>query len=368
MRMPGRDDSRARSRGVLRAPRTGEPVVEVEARRDPADRRRPAPPVPRVGRRGRSPGHVAAVGDRRRAGVGVGRTPAGGARLGRALRRERGRHRAARRRDRAGWSTVVTSPRKYPRTARLNESLLEVLAEELERLSDPRLELVTITGVDVTRDLSRAKVFYSTLGAETTRQRPGDVAAGTRPPALRRGIAPHLRRRRRPSAARSVRSRPRSSTPTRASSPASASRRSCAATCRSRPTRTCSDERETRGRRDGRADAERRRRADARGRRDHCARRASRSRATSAPTVTRSVRCSRCTTCCAPPGRDSVASYSEPFVVAPHYRELPGPRAADAARPVPAPSPTLMVTFDSGSLVAPRRPRAATRRPRPSWS
>ena len=47
----------------------------------------------------------------------------------------------------------MTSPRKYPRTARLNESLLEVLAEELERLSDPRLELVTITGVDVTRDL-----------------------------------------------------------------------------------------------------------------------------------------------------------------------------------------------------------------------
>ena len=60
------------------------------------------------------------------------------------------------------------SPRKYPRTARLNESLLEVLAEELERLSDPRLELVTITGVDVTRDLSHAKVFFSTLGAETT--------------------------------------------------------------------------------------------------------------------------------------------------------------------------------------------------------
>ena len=40
-----------------------------------------------------------------------------------------------------------------------------MLAEELERLSDPRLELVTITGVDVTRDLAHAKVFYSTLGA-----------------------------------------------------------------------------------------------------------------------------------------------------------------------------------------------------------
>jgi ribosome-binding factor A len=75
----------------------------------------------------------------------------------------------------------VSSPRKYPRTARLNESLLEVLAEELERLSDPRLELVTITGVDVSRDLSRARVYYSTLGKETTAQRPVGSGARSRP-------------------------------------------------------------------------------------------------------------------------------------------------------------------------------------------
>jgi ribosome-binding factor A len=61
----------------------------------------------------------------------------------------------------------VTSARKYPRTARLNEAVLEVLADELQRMSDPRLELVTFTGVDVTRDLSYATVFYSTLGATT---------------------------------------------------------------------------------------------------------------------------------------------------------------------------------------------------------
>jgi ribosome-binding factor A len=84
----------------------------------------------------------------------------------------------------------VTSPRKYPRTARLNESLLEVLADELERLSDPRLELVTITGVDVARDLSRARVFYSTLGAETT-DASGRAAADA--PAGLRAAAPHLR-------------------------------------------------------------------------------------------------------------------------------------------------------------------------------
>jgi ribosome-binding factor A len=84
----------------------------------------------------------------------------------------------------------VTSARRYPRTARLNESLLEVLADELERLSDPRLELVTITGVDVARDLSRAKVFYSTLGAETTNTS-GTVADAAA--AGLRAAAPHLR-------------------------------------------------------------------------------------------------------------------------------------------------------------------------------
>ena len=84
----------------------------------------------------------------------------------------------------------MPSPRKYPRTARLNESLLEVLAEELERMSDPRLELVTITGVDVSRDLSRARVFYSTLGAQTTNAG-GNVAEAAA--AGLRAAAPHLR-------------------------------------------------------------------------------------------------------------------------------------------------------------------------------
>src|SRR3954454_10184260 len=59
----------------------------------------------------------------------------------------------------------MSSARRYPRTARVNEVILEVLADELERMSDPRLELVTLTGVDVSRDLAHAKVYYSTLTA-----------------------------------------------------------------------------------------------------------------------------------------------------------------------------------------------------------
>jgi phosphoesterase RecJ-like protein len=48
-------------------------------------------------------------------------------------------------------------------------------------------------------------------------------------------------------------------------------------------------------------------------------------------------------------GRDSIASYSEPFVVAPHYRELPGLELLTPPDRFPR-EPDLMVTFDSGSL------------------
>ena len=55
-------------------------------------------------------------------------------------------------------------PRRYPRTARVNEVVREALGDELERLSDPRLGLVTVTGVDVNADLRQATVYYSALG------------------------------------------------------------------------------------------------------------------------------------------------------------------------------------------------------------
>jgi ribosome-binding factor A len=59
----------------------------------------------------------------------------------------------------------MSSQRRYPRTARLNEAVLEVLAEELERMNDPRLELVTLTEADVSRDLGHANVYYSAMAA-----------------------------------------------------------------------------------------------------------------------------------------------------------------------------------------------------------
>ena len=50
--------------------------------------------------------------------------------------------------------------RDYPRTARLNTLVREIVAEELDRIDDERLELVTITSVVVDGDLSRAVAYY----------------------------------------------------------------------------------------------------------------------------------------------------------------------------------------------------------------
>ncbi|HVM07909.1 MAG TPA: 30S ribosome-binding factor RbfA [Acidimicrobiales bacterium] len=67
---------------------------------------------------------------------------------------------------------MTSRGRRYPRTARLNEVIREIIAEALEQLvdRDERLELVTITGVDADQDLRHATVFF------TSRHEGADVA------------------------------------------------------------------------------------------------------------------------------------------------------------------------------------------------
>ena len=67
---------------------------------------------------------------------------------------------------------------------KVNEALHHVIAEEVERLKDPGLGFVTITGVDTSPDLHSARVYYSVLGDEAQHR---DTAA-----ALERA-APRLR-------------------------------------------------------------------------------------------------------------------------------------------------------------------------------
>jgi ribosome-binding factor A len=57
-----------------------------------------------------------------------------------------------------------STARDYPRTARLNRLFQEILAEELERIDDERLEMVTIMSVDCDASLDRAIVYYESLG------------------------------------------------------------------------------------------------------------------------------------------------------------------------------------------------------------
>jgi ribosome-binding factor A len=59
-----------------------------------------------------------------------------------------------------------TSTHRYPRTARLNESLREVIADELTRIDDERLDMVTITAIDVDPEMNRANVYFDSLAGQ----------------------------------------------------------------------------------------------------------------------------------------------------------------------------------------------------------
>jgi ribosome-binding factor A len=53
---------------------------------------------------------------------------------------------------------------------RVNESVRAVVADAVGSLKDPRIGLVTVTGVEVTSDLREATVFVSVLGNARTRR------------------------------------------------------------------------------------------------------------------------------------------------------------------------------------------------------
>ncbi len=58
-------------------------------------------------------------------------------------------------------------PRDFPRTRRVGEQLQRELATLIrDEIRDPRLGLVSISAVEVSRDFSHARVFFSTLGSD----------------------------------------------------------------------------------------------------------------------------------------------------------------------------------------------------------
>lgn len=54
----------------------------------------------------------------------------------------------------------------FPRTGRVAEQIQRDLAELIQlEVKDPRVGLVTLTGVEVTQDYAHAKVYFTTMGA-----------------------------------------------------------------------------------------------------------------------------------------------------------------------------------------------------------
>lgn len=69
-------------------------------------------------------------------------------------------------------------PKEFSRSSRVAEQIQRELAELIQlELKDPRVGLITLTGVDLTADYAHAKVFYTTLADAAVRE---GVDAGLR--------------------------------------------------------------------------------------------------------------------------------------------------------------------------------------------
>ena len=69
----------------------------------------------------------------------------------------------------------------HGRPERVSEEFREILAEEIPRLKDPRVGFVTVTGVSITPDLRKARVFYTVLGDERARKSTRAALQSARP-------------------------------------------------------------------------------------------------------------------------------------------------------------------------------------------
>jgi ribosome-binding factor A len=57
-------------------------------------------------------------------------------------------------------------PKDYSRTLRVADQIQRELADLIQNeIKDPRIGQITITAVEVTRDYSHAKVFFTTLAS-----------------------------------------------------------------------------------------------------------------------------------------------------------------------------------------------------------
>lgn len=68
-------------------------------------------------------------------------------------------------------------PREYSRTQRVGDFVKQELATLIQfEVRDPRVGMVSITGVDVSRDMAHAKVYVTVLGKDTKEEAEESVA------------------------------------------------------------------------------------------------------------------------------------------------------------------------------------------------
>jgi ribosome-binding factor A len=84
------------------------------------------------------------------------------------------------------------------RLRRVNESVKEVLAEQLVDLKDPRLGFVTLTDVRTTPDLRSAEVFYTVLSDDEAERAATQQGLESAAPLLQRELGTQLRVKRIP--------------------------------------------------------------------------------------------------------------------------------------------------------------------------
>ena len=86
-------------------------------------------------------------------------------------------------------------PRDFSRTERVGDQIQRELADLIRlEVKDPRVGMVTLAGVEVTRDLAHAKVWFTVLGSE---QQIADTKEGLQRAAgfLRRELGRRMRLR-----------------------------------------------------------------------------------------------------------------------------------------------------------------------------
>ena len=68
--------------------------------------------------------------------------------------------------------------REFSRTQRVADYLRRDLAQLIQQeVSDPRVGMVSVTDVEVSRDLAQAKVFVTIVGKETAEEAAGSIEA-----------------------------------------------------------------------------------------------------------------------------------------------------------------------------------------------